>query len=91
MKIALNKCFGGFHIDEEIAEQYGVDPFGTFYKERTNEKLINLIEKYGDDICYPYSEVVIIDIPDEVTDWKVVDYDGAEALYYVIDGKIHIA
>ncbi len=35
-----------------------------------------------------HREVDII-LPEGVTDWIVTEYDGAESLYYVKDGKIY--
>lgn len=88
MKVVLNKCYGGFGLDEELAEQYGLDEWSV---DRTDEKLIELVEKYGEDAGGSHSELEIVEIPDEATDWEIDEYDGFEGVIYVVDGKIHHA
>ena len=85
MKLVINDCFGGFGINYEIATKYG------FYKLddiRTNEKLIELIES-GIDCNDDVSKLSVVEIPDEATDYYINNYDGAESVIYVVDGKIH--
>lgn len=31
----------------------------------------------------------IVEIPDNVTDWEISEYDGWESVVYVLDGKIY--
>ena len=88
MKIVLNKCYGGFGLDEELAEKYGIDEWSV---DRSDAKLIELVEKYGEDAGGSHSELEIVEIPDEATDWEIDEYDGFESVIYVVDGKIHHA
>ena len=86
MKAVINDRFGGFSINSEIAKQY-FD--GEFYEiERTNTTLINLIES-GVNCNGSCAELKVIDIPDEATDWKIIECDGSEYIIYVVDGKMH--
>lgn len=85
MKIVINECFGGFGIKPEIMKQYNLTEGS---EARTNKILIDLIEKEVD--CNdPYSQLVVKEIPDNATDYRIIDYDGAEEILYVVDGKIH--
>ena len=86
MKVVINDCIGGFSINPEIAKKY-FD--GEYYEiERTSATLINLIESginCNDSCC----NLKVVDIPDEATDWRIIEYDGAEYIIYVINGKMH--
>lgn len=86
MKVVINACFGGFAVNDKIAKQY-FD--GNCYRiKRTNATLINLIES-GIDCNDSCSLLKVVDIPDNATDWRIIEYDGAEYVIYVVDGKMH--
>lgn len=34
--------------------------------------------------------LIVVEIPDESTDYYIEDYDGVESVIYVVDGKIHV-
>ena len=88
MKIVLNKCYGGFGLDDELAEKYELDEWSV---DRTDEKLIELVEKYGEDAEGAHAKLKVVEIPDEATDWEIDEYDGYESVIYVVDGKIYHA
>lgn len=82
MKIAINKCYGGFSLSKEAYEFMGIPWDGYGYKfsdhdERTNVKLIECIEALGDKASGRYSKVVVVKIPDDVN-WGIEEYDGVE-------------
>lgn len=85
MKIVINACFGGWSINPEIADKYGFDMYD---EDITNEKLIELIES-GVNCSDECSNLKVVEIPDNATDWRVIEYDGAEYIIYVVDGKMH--
>ena len=87
MKLVINADFGGFGIKPEIIKKYGLDKCDDV---RISEKLIELIES-GVDCNNACSELSVVEIPDESTDYYINDYDGAESVLYVLDGKIHFA
>lgn len=33
--------------------------------------------------------LMVVEIPDNATDWELDEYDGLESIIYVADGKIH--
>lgn len=112
MKIAINKCFGGFGISDEAFEllltKKGIEferveseyhsLVGYDYYElghakdedkyiskfnftrpelRADPDLIDVIEELGEKSNTSYSEIKIIDIPDDV-EWEIHEYDGSE-------------
>lgn len=90
MKLVINTCYGGFRINPEIAKKYGFNKRDSVYCDgiRTNKKLIELIES-GIDCNGMCSQLAVVEIPDEATDYCIEEYDGEEYILYVIDGKIH--
>jgi hypothetical protein len=87
MKIVINKCFGGFSVNDNIVEMLNLESRYDLEDDRTNSKLIELIES-GEDVNGEYSDLVVVEIPDDATDYMINEYDGYETVYYVLDGKI---
>ncbi len=102
IKIAINKCYGGFGLPEEAFEalliRKGVkydQEDGNFYhahKEHTDENIIDqwnfiydrsdpdliaVIEELRQKAPERYSEIGIVEIPDDVK-WHIEEYDGLE-------------
>ncbi len=96
MKIVINECFGGFELPEEFCEVYELDENEYYDIDRADARLIDFLETYfaaTGEKSYSgrFSELVIEEIPDNATDWHISEYDGAETLIYVVDGKLHWA
>ena len=94
MKFVLNECFGGFSLPEEFCEIYNCDKYDDI--DRTDKRLIDFLENYFSatgESSYKgtCSYLVIEEIPNTATDWYIDEYDGAESLIYVVDGKLHWA
>jgi hypothetical protein len=111
MKVAINRCFGGFGISNEAFEKLldrkgiafdKVEPeedrsfLGASYfeaghtgddeyylsdydmtQDRADPDLIAVIEELGDKANSNYSDIAIIEIPDDVK-WHIHEYDGLE-------------
>jgi hypothetical protein len=83
MKVVINKCHGGFGLSKEAENKYkelaGIsDP--NFYDRsiaRDDEHLIAVVELLGSAADSRYSELKIVDIPEDV-DWYIEEYDGLE-------------
>jgi len=87
MKVILNKCYGGFGIKESVEKELGLKPFSD--DSRYNKTLISMIEA-GIDCNNEYSDLKVVEIPDNITDMEFVEEDdGWEEIIYVLDGKIH--
>ena len=87
MKIVINGCYGGFGLSKEAVAELGRSNCG-----RQDVKLIELIETKGSEYCSgSFAALEVVSIPDESTDWEIIEYDGAEYVLYVLDGKIHYA
>ena len=97
MKIAVNKCFGGFGVSEAVYKELGLDWDGYGYLEnedfgiesnnyreyRSHPKLIEAIEKIGEEESSgSLADVRIVDIPDDV-EWEIDEYDGIETVHEV--------
>ena len=89
MKIVINNCFGGYGLSRDFLEKYG-EEFNSF--ERNDPKLVAAVEEFGESESSGfYSNLRIREIPDDFTDYSIENYDGAEYIIYVKDGKLHWA
>ena len=95
MKVALNKCFGGFGVSESVYTELGLawDGYGFLSNEdlgvesddylayRAHPKLIAAIEKVGNKNANGQrAKLFIVSIPDDI-EWKIEDYDGMETVH----------
>mgnify|MGYP000846139220 FL=1 len=83
MKIAINKCYGGFGLSEKAYEFLGLEWDGYGYdfndcSKRNDLKLIECIETLGSDKASgKYAKLNIVEIPDDV-EFEIEEYDGFE-------------
>lgn len=82
MKIVINADYGRITEESEA--------------NRLNDKFIEDIEsgrfvgRVVEGSFGGYAETLkVIEIPDDITDYKIVNYDGAEGVFFVLDGKIY--
>jgi len=92
-KILINSSYGGFMPAGPLLEyikSLGIDIYVDKIP-RDNEDFIKIVEEYGSNICSDseYSSIKIVELPDNITDWEINDYDGCEEVIYVLDGKIY--
>lgn len=86
MKFVLNKCYGGFGLSDWAEEQMGCsEPY------RDDPKFITLVTNHGKKVSGKYAALVVVEIPDDSTDYEIDEYDGFESITYVVDGKIYHA
>ena len=86
MKFVLNKCFGGFGLSDWAEEQMGCSE-----PDRDDPKFITLVINHGKRVSGAFAALVVVEIPDNITDYEIDEYDGFESITYVVDGKIHHA
>lgn len=87
MKIVINVCFGGFSLPNEFCTKYHMNRYDDI--ERTDERLISFVESHNNCVKENCTQLVVEEIPENATDYTIFEYDGAESLYYVVDGKIY--
>lgn len=94
MKLVVNRCYGGFGIPDDVAKELGYEDvydYDVNWNLRGDLRLIKMIEedpKRFEDDC---TELKVVEIPDNVTDYEIDEYDGVESVTYVVNGKIHHA
>lgn len=82
MKVAINQEYGGFGLSEKAYRELGLnwDSYGYAYnnkEKRTDSKLIEVIEKLGNEASGPLACVAVVEIPDGIA-WTIEEYDGVE-------------
>lgn len=82
MKYVINSAWGGFEVPDEIRKQLNCSSWDTSHKIRTSPELIDWVENHRK------SDLTIVVIPENATDFMVTEYDGLESVYAVINGKI---
>lgn len=76
MKIVINRCYGGFGLSEKAMKFLGV---GSEWPDiaRDDPKLVECIEKLGEEANGAYAELKVVEIPDDVN-WEIGEHDGLE-------------
>lgn len=95
MKIALNKCFGGFCVSAAVYSELGMawDGVGDLSNKdlgidsdnrmeyRSHPELIEALEKVGEkNASGEGAQVRIVEIPDGI-EWEIHDDDGVETAH----------
>ena len=78
MKIVINRCYGGFGLSEKAMKFLGVDSDCPEI-ERNDPKLVECVEKLGEEANDMYAKLKVVEIPDDV-DWEIDEYDGMECV-----------
>lgn len=87
MKIVINPNFGAFKLPEELLEFFGADNCYDYDEEtRVNPILIEWVEAHEDS---RETDLRVVSIPADATDYMINEYDGAESIIYVQDGKLY--
>ena len=82
-KIVINTCFGGFGLSESSLEDYKKrknitdENFYHWNIPRDCPDLVAMVEEGGTDVDGIYSELKVVDVPDDVN-WFIHEYDGME-------------
>lgn len=86
IKLVINGSFGGYGCG--VAEQF--KDFVEQYEnesERFSPELIQFVEEHPNE-C---GDLIVVGLPEGFTDYYIDEYDGAESVLYVFDGKIYWA
>lgn len=76
MKVVINRCYGGFGLSEKAMKFLGVDSSWPDIA-RNDPKLVECVEKLGEEANGTYAELKVVEIPDDVN-WEIGEYDGLE-------------
>jgi hypothetical protein len=85
MKVVINRCFGGYGLSMAAYKALGFkwDGYGYAYiDDRTNKKLVEVVEKLGSAADGSSAALKVIDVPDDVK-WMIDAYDGLETVHEV--------
>ena len=76
VKIVINRCYGGFGLSEKAMKFLGI---GSEWPDiaRNDPKLVECVEKLGEEANDTYAEWKVVEIPDDVN-WEIGEYDGLE-------------
>jgi hypothetical protein len=77
MKIVINSCYGGFGLSEKLISELNITDI--YSLERHDQRLVEAVERLGDEANGFYSELSIVEIPDGL-DYTIVEYDGMETI-----------
>lgn len=95
MKIAVNRCYGGFSVSKSVYDELGLQWDGYGYLEngdfgiksdnyqewRMHPTLISAIEKIGvKKASGELAEIEIVDIPNGIQ-FEIDEYDGIETVH----------
>ena len=90
MKVVINSCYGGYGLSLKACEYLGLDEkekelarkFGcssAYCDDRTNAKLVECVEKLGEEANGQFANLKVVEIPDGVK-YDISDYDGIETI-----------
>ena len=86
MEIIINGCWGGFGLSEVALNKYrqisGSPDICDYEISRTDPILIEIVKELGESANGDYSELRIIEIPDDIA-WEIDEYDGMERVVEV--------
>ena len=87
MKFVINDCYGGYGFSMDFLLKYGKE-IGNL--KRNDPKLVAAVVEFGEEEASGFAaKLCIKEIPDDATDYSVEEYDGAESIIYVKNGKLH--
>jgi len=89
-RIVINRKHGGFHLSHKAVAEYNqlsnrqITEHGYFadipnmeHVKRDDPTLITVIEALGAEANTRYSNLAIVEVPDDV-EWHIEEYDGLE-------------
>lgn len=79
MKVVISRSYSGFFPSGKYWEL-----MCDCYNDRSNSTLVEKVEKYPEE----FEGLQIAHVPEEATDYTIVEFDGFEVVFYVVDGKI---
>ena len=90
MKMVINACYGGFGLSESAVSALGLESAYDFI-DRSDPRLIALVEADAKGASGMCANLKVIELPDDITDYMLDEYDGSERVLYVQNGRIYWA
>lgn len=87
MKVVINNNWGGFGCGVDETTRDWLRQFRYDGNKRADTELVRFVEN-NPDKC---GDLIVIELPNEATDFDIQDYDGIETMVFVVDGKIYYA
>ena len=81
MKVVINDCYGGFGLSNKALDMLGLNSDSIFDRDRANPKLVEVVEKLGEEANGFCASLRVIEIPNDVKEWYIDDYDGVETIH----------
>lgn len=88
-KIVINYAFGGFNLSTQALNTLGVDKHHQYSVARDDARLVAMVEADAKATAGNCCKLAAIEIPENASDWMINEYDGAEEIIFVVDGKLH--
>ena len=91
MKYIINRTYGGFTIPDQVMEALELtSAYDVPGDMRMNPHFIHWVEHHSAELAKKgrKSELAVVEIPDNATDWRLEEYDGLESITAVVDGKL---
>ena len=89
MKLVINSCYGGFGLSDKGLQMLGIED--EYDLERNDPKLVEVVETLGKEANSEFAELEVVELPEDTTDYSIMEYDGLETVVYVVNGKLHWA
>ena len=89
MKIVINTCYGGFHTPNGFKALY--PDTNDWDIDRSDPCLVKYCEAHPDELKFRFTHLRVVELPDTTTDYYINEYDGAEDVIYVLNGKLEWA
>lgn len=92
MKIVICAPIYCFNETEEMRDAVGAEYIGEIAcdrKHRDDPRIIAIAERMMQED--PCCGLIIVEIPDASTDWRICGEDDHECVEYVLDGEMHYA
>lgn len=89
MKLVINTVYGGFHLNQDLADLLDITTPTDAIETRYNKNLIEYVEMGKTISEQKTCKVAVVEIPSDTTDWDIEEYDGLERVIFVQDGKLN--
>jgi hypothetical protein len=86
MTIILNCGYGIFALPDDFCAEHGLKRYDDI--DRTDKRLVDYVINHGGEVKFNNTDLVAVNVPDNATDWCIQEYDGAEDVICVVNGKI---